>query len=609
MNIDASKQSGQPDRDSSSLLNETLEQIPNVELLIGSLSCKQASWENIGPKHISGAMRQIVIDPTNRRRLYAVSANGGIWQLANIDKYPSTVWHPLTDGLRNSLTDLPASLHFRTMAVAPSNGQVLYAANAVKELRADSIRVYSEIYRSNTRGVSWRAIHQPKMGVVHRLVVHPAHPNIVFAATSTGLWRQDELFIGTWSNLFPKDCLDLALDPDDSSIMYLGVREQGIYKSFTSGSTWTNVPILDFDAAVAGSERQMIKISLGRYNSNATQQTPTTRTVVVRFGNEICVNQASGEGGAAAWQRATAASLDGGRTSRSDTNPPHNHEWYKCLAVDPFDPKHILIGASVLLESKNGGVSWSERALPHEDVHSLVFDQETPHLVYIANDGGLFSSIDGGTSWPSMRLSHTSPPSNVPSGSLTGSNGLPTDRGLNLAMGLITSEFVHAVVRAGRCVATIDHTGFILSEKFDNRWQFLFNSPDSSGRHGNHERGTIFTCPASLNRFYMFNLAPGDDPTNVSNRLAQFDFTHTDGFVNAPASPFNFLSPFRASFPVSDREENAVVYKPEHLVYNENFPGPFAARFSSTRKERLLLFGAAEPSRFTIQSLRLATDG
>ena len=78
--------------------------------------CEQVIWENVGPKHISGAMRQIVVDPTDHRRLYAVSANGGIWRLNNVDNYPDEVWRPLTD------TDDVNNLRFRTMAVAPSNG-------------------------------------------------------------------------------------------------------------------------------------------------------------------------------------------------------------------------------------------------------------------------------------------------------------------------------------------------------------------------------------------------------------------------------------------------------------------------------------------------------
>lgn len=598
--------------------------------------CKQVIWENVGPKHISGAMRQIVIDPSNRRRLYAVSANGGIWRLDNVDNYPNTVWRPITDGLTN--------LRFRTMAVAPSNGRILYAANSVKELRVNPIHVYSEIYRSGDRGLNWQAIHQAGMGVVHCIVVHPANPDVVFAASSTGLWRQS-ITIGSWTNIFladifPTDCLDVALDPDEASIIYLGVRNQGIFKSFTSGADWSPAPILAFDPVAAGdnpntpaveTDRRAIKIALGRLNKNVTPQSPTARTVVVRFGNEINVSQTSGDD-PNGWQRqvifvsdgktppgnAALNDLQAGHIRRSDTRPRQTNEWCNCLAVDPFDADHILVGSVSIFQSTDGGQTWTRPGYPHhEDQHSLAFDGETPGLVYVTNDGGVFSSVNGGTNWPSMSLAHTTP---------------ADGRGTNLALGLITSEFRHSAIRGGRCVGTIDHTGYILSENFDNRWQFLFNGPDSSARHGGHEGGFIFSCPASSDRWYVFNMRKEDDPTSIPDnpatvaneavpvlgRLAQFDFTRTDGLVNAPASPFTgFLSNLQS--PVFSPHVFVGSFFPEDLIYNDsgNMPGPFAIRFSEANDERLILFATVDcpippadrETKYNIQSLRLATNG
>jgi hypothetical protein len=556
--------------------------------------CQLARWESVGPDHISGAMREVVVDPTNRRRLYAVAANGGVWRLDNVDDYPETTWRPLTDGL--------PSLRFRTMAVAPSRGRVLYAANSVKELSAAPIRVFSELHRSLDRGLTWQAIHGAGMGVMHRIVVHPANPDVVLVALSTGLWRQAAAG-GGWANLFPDDCLDVALDPDDSSIVYLGVRGRGVFKSFTFGSDWPADPLLPFDAAAAGG-RGLIQLALGRRNAGGTPQTPVLRTVVARFGNEICVSDTSGEG-PNAWRRtvpvimqnnpqpppaqidAAPNLLNGGTSNRSDTNPRVGSEWCNCLAVDPFDPAHILTGSQSLIESRDGGATWAARSSAHEDEQHLAFDPDTPGLVYLANDGGLFSSINGGANWATMSLAHVTP---------------ADGRGLNLARGLVTSELRQTVVRLARAVTAIDHSGFVLSDDFDNRWQFLFNGPDSSARHI-HERSFVFPCPADENRYYVLNMRDDDDPTGVTQRIAQMDFTRTNGLVDPPS--FTFLSALRASLP------DVGTYFPELQVYRRHLPGPFAARFSSASGERLLLFGAgAGPGGpFTIQSLRLAASG
>ena len=561
---------------------------------IAERPCQIARWDNVGPDHISGAMREVIVDPTNHRRLYAVAANGGVWRLDDVEEYPQTGWRPLTDGL--------PSLRFRTMAVAPSRGRVLYAANSVKELSANPDRVFSELYRSADRGLTWQAIHDAGMGVMHRIFVHPANPGVVLVASSTGLWRQSAAG-GGWTNLFPDDCLDVAIDPGDSSIVYLGVRDRGLFKSFTFGSNWPLNPLLPFDPAAAGG-RRLVQIALGHDNADGTPQTPTARTVVVRFGNEICVSDTSGEG-ANAWRRtvpvimqsnpqppppqvdAAPELLNGGTNNRADTSPRIDSEWCNCLAIDPFDPGHILTGSQSLIESRDGGATWAARSSAHEDEQHLAFDPKQPGVVYLANDGGLFSSINGGTNWATMSLPHVTP---------------AAERGLNLAKGLVTSELRQTVVRGGGAVAAIDHTGFVLSDDVDARWQFLFKRPDSSDRHI-HERSFVYPCPADGNRYYILNLRKEDDPTGVTQRIAQADFTRTNGLVDPPA--LTFLSPRRAALP------DVGTYFPEDQIYRHHLPGPFTARFSAASGERLLLFGAIGPAAgdFTIQSLRLAAAG
>jgi hypothetical protein len=157
------------------------------------------------------------------------------------------------------------------------------------------------------------------------------------------------------------------------------------------------------------------------------------------------------------------------------------------------------------------------------------------------------------------------------------------------------------VVRKGRAIAMIDHTGFVLTEDFAGRWQFLFNSADNSARHA-HESSLVFACPTSLDRYYILNLRSGDDPTGVTGRLAQLDFTRTNGLVDPPA--LSFLSPLAAALPTLAN------FFPEQVVYRQHLPGPFAARFSRSAGERLLLFGSGSAAAgFTIQSLRLPTNG
>jgi len=552
--------------------------------------CGAETWECVGPHHISGAMRQVVVDPTERRRLYGVSANGGLWVLDDVDNYPAQLWRPLTDSLPR--------LRFRTMAVAPGNGRVLYAANSVKELSVAPIRVYSEMYRSDDRGLTWSPpMQDPNMGVIHRIAVHPANENVVFAASSTGLWKLPSAGAG-WARLRSDDCMDLALDPTDSSIIYAAVRDIGIFKSFTSGSDWGAAPLLTRDPNTAN--RSAIKLDLGR-SRGAVAETPVDRTVVVRFGDEICISHTAGEGGDSAWRRTVPFvpdpngnnlvvlnnDLAGGTGRRSDTNPRRGGEWNNCLAVDPRDPNHILVGSVGLLESRDGGLTWSRRSrdvsrgIPHEDQQSIAFDAQTPDLVYVANDGGIFSSIDGGASWPRPRMGF-------------GTTDPAIGRGTYLARGLVTAEIRRSVVADGRAFAAIDHSGFVVSDDFNNRWQFLLNNADDSGAHG-HESSCVFRCPASPDRFYVIDVRD-------ALRLKQIDFVRSGGLIQTPE--LRTLSARSAGFPVGG------AYFPEQAIYQDNVLGPFAVTVAGD--ERRLIFGARRSEGSAgglIETIRIAADG
>ena len=357
-----------------------IEFVPCFGGKVDTATCPQPKWESVGPDHISGAMREIVVDPANHNRLYAVSTNGGLWRLDDVRGYPDKQWRPLTDRLSDDTASMNGPLtrgvnhlRFRTMAVAPSAPAILYAANSIKELLSTIERV-SELYRSSNSGFSWRAIHNSNLGVINRILIHPSNPNVVYLATSTGFWKQAGT-IGTWTQLRSDDCLDAELDPDDSSIIYVGVRGLGVFKSFTSGSDWSATPIVSLTPSLTDpccsesvSGQQFIELALGRRNADNSSQTPVTRTIVARMGVEICVHNAADEGGDSTWQRVIPCfstqpsdltkppfndglkKLNGGASGRSDDSPRNGGEWSNCLDVDPFDPKHILVGGDGLLE-------------------------------------------------------------------------------------------------------------------------------------------------------------------------------------------------------------------------------------------------------------------
>ena len=90
---------------------------------------------------------------------------------------------------------------------------------------------------------------------------------------------------------------------------------------------------------------------------------------------------------------------------------------YNCyLFVHPTNAQTIYVGTRDLWRSTNGGTRYTNltnnftlagnytpnSSKAHPDQHHLYISPSTPNTVYISNDGGLFKSTDGGTTFTSL---------------------------------------------------------------------------------------------------------------------------------------------------------------------------------------------------------------
>src|SRR5205085_2154156 len=73
--------------------------------------------------------------------------------------------------------------------------------------------------------------------------------------------------------------------------------------------------------------------------------------------------------------------------------------YFANLIVDPKDENKIFKPDLLLLVSVNGGRSFSPTANVHGDHHAVWIDPSNTNLVFSGDDGGLWSSIDGGLRW------------------------------------------------------------------------------------------------------------------------------------------------------------------------------------------------------------------
>ena len=196
-------------------------------------------------------------------------------------------------------------------------------------------------------------------------------------------------------------------------------------KTADLGISWT--PCLAWAAVAGTGSSNMIQVALGRRGTDAT------RTVVVKFGETVVVNRNGGRPpgvpGGGPW---TTRPLPGGpgTATATATGATRSRSTPSTTTSSSPAPKRLW-------RTADGGASWVEAASfysPHEDQHAVVFDPRVPGLAWLANDGGVFRSTDGGRTWHQRNV------------------------------GLVTAQFYRVGIAGNRGVGNTYHSGIIASE-------------------------------------------------------------------------------------------------------------------------------------------------
>lgn len=251
--------------------------------------------------------------------------------------------------------------------------------------------------------------------LIQTVVIDPKNSSTLFAGTAIGAFRSndrgntwDALDIGlTDTIIFSVDCI--AIDPYNTSIIYLGVLQKGIFKSQDGGNTWramnTGLPDLDIKALAidplntsvvyAGTSRGMFRSEDGGNtwsNVNMSPFTARIQALVVDPKNSLNIF-------AGIWGRGIFNSADGGKTWRA-MNTGLSDRWVSDLIIDP---KNSLILYTALrggvFTTSNGGSTWNSInvGLTDLNVSFLAIDEQYSSSLYAGNSEGLFRWITAGT--------------------------------------------------------------------------------------------------------------------------------------------------------------------------------------------------------------------
>ncbi|MBI3879480.1 MAG: hypothetical protein HY301_05380 [Verrucomicrobia bacterium] len=384
-----------------------------------NLAVASGPWVNIGPKPqlngqigrtlntraMSGRVATIAVAPNNNNHWLIGAAHGGVWETTDA----GNSWTPRTD-------DMP-SLAMGAITFAPGNSSIVYAGTGEGVFSGDAF-AGGGMLKSTDGGTTWSVIaNTPFTGAsVSDIQVNPADATMLVAATVYGYAGEDFSFPpsvpsrgvyksvnggANWTQRLVADCTSLKSDPGNFSRQYAGLRGGGVSRSLDGGDNWAAITgpwgaanLGRAELAIAPSDPNVIYVSvanaatggtLGLWRTaNAWIATPTWTQVPLGQ-----TDDGSGTFGCCGWDAAF--------------NSASKQCWYShVLSVDPANSSTLYFGGIPLW--KYDGVNWTEVSKTANDpFHGIHVDQHAMAWagtrLISGNDGGVWSTTDGGASW------------------------------------------------------------------------------------------------------------------------------------------------------------------------------------------------------------------
>ena len=280
----------------------------------------------------------------------------------------------------------PSETSFSTIAIAPSNTEVVYTTIKGSTRSEDTP---AQLFRSTDGGASFGEVGG-KVPTFNALLVHPQDDRRVFAGSSDGVHFSRDAgasFIQqvSWSDV-------VSLDSLDGKIILAG-GSQGILRSEDGGVSWT-------EHSHGLPETRVLRVRIARSSPNVVWATTTDGV-------------ARSDDGGKTWRDASGAAPEDGLPSRN----------LQALAVHPEDPDIALVStetfifsvrsdevsrfgqyyAQGIFRTEDGGKTWSrsDASIFEYSLEDITAHPTRPFEVWAGQQAsrGFYRSRDAGQSW------------------------------------------------------------------------------------------------------------------------------------------------------------------------------------------------------------------
>ncbi|HEY1424095.1 MAG TPA: hypothetical protein VGF20_11620, partial [Candidatus Acidoferrum sp.] len=354
---------------------------------------------NIGSATMSGRITAVAaVKEDGRLTVFIGSASGGVWKSRN----GGTTFKPVFD--KQAVQSIGA------IAIDPKSPKTIWVGTGEPWTR-NSTSVGDGIYKSTDGGDNWTNVGLPNSERIAKILIDPNDTNVVYACVPGKLWSDSEdrgLYKTTdggnsWRMILKganlsTGCSMITMSSQDSKTLFAGMWDFR-RKGWTFRSGGENATAASASAFYHSSDGGASWRGLDEENAKGLPAKPWGRIAVTIAPSKPNVVYALIESTRSALFR----SDDGGKTweERDRSNWMVWRPFYFAnLIVDPKNENKIYKPDLTLIMSEDGGKSFSIIGNgAHGDFHDVwVNPENTDHLI-AGDDGGLWYSYDGGSTW------------------------------------------------------------------------------------------------------------------------------------------------------------------------------------------------------------------
>lgn len=356
---------------------------------------KSMKARSIGPAGMSGRVTSIDVVTNDPDVMYVGTASGGLWKSTS----GGIKWDPIFDEEKTG--------SIGAVAIQQSNPSVVWVGTGEGNPR-NSLNGGYGIYKTLDGGKNWEYMGLGETRHIHRIIVDPTNPNIVYVGAIGSPWGEHPergVFKTTdggktWNKVLFVDNKtgvgDMVMDPTNPNKLVVAMWEHrrkpwtfksggpgsGLYITFDGGETWKKKT--DEDGLPKG--------DLGRIGLAISPSKPNIIYALIESKKNALYKTTDG---GFKWQMVNSKNDIGNRPF-----------YYSDIYVDPVNENRVYSVFTYVNVSEDGGKNFRQ-LMPaygvdngvHPDHHAWWIHPNDPNFIMDGNDGGLNISKDGGKTW------------------------------------------------------------------------------------------------------------------------------------------------------------------------------------------------------------------